>query len=433
MTAPTLPPAAADPIPAAPARAARLMGVARGLGDRLHRDTAPPPWLMGVLGALWAAGIGLAVAVVPMLLAWMATPDSGLTWAEALRLGGLLWVVAHGAPVTIAGLTLTLLPWGLAVIPLLLLGYAGGWSARRAAVSEPADVMRLVLAGVTTYVLVVGVVAAATARPTSSAALLLGVGGAAVLAGAGLTWGAMRAAGVTVPMPTGVATCLRAGLVGAATLMGLGAVAATLSLLLHLDDAITMAQALGAGAGGGLALMALGIAYVPVLAVWGTAYVMGAGVVIAPAITVSPFIATTPPTQLPPFPLLAALPQGASALSWLLPLTGVLAGVLAGMVIARRARQEARLVRLAMAGGAAMVAGIALALAAQLASGSLGDLRLAHLGPMPLTVGVLGAVLVVLGAAPSAIVPASPERPRLAVANVPPVGSSADSVDPDHT
>ena len=120
---------------------------------------------------------------------------------------------------------------------------------------------------------------------------------------------------------------------------------------------------------------------------WGTAYVMGAGVVIGPAVTISPFVAVTAPTQLPPFPLLAALPQGATPLAWALPLTGVAAGVLAGLVIARRARRESRLVRLALATGAAAVAGVLLALGAFLASGSLGDLRLAFLGPLPTTVG----------------------------------------------
>ena len=180
--------------------------------------------------------------------------------------------------------------------------------------------------------------------------------------------------------------------------------------MLHIDDAVTMAQSLAGGLGGGLGLLALGVAYVPVMAMWGTAYVMGAGVVVGPAVTISPFVAVTAPTELPPFPLLAALPQGATPLAWALPLTGVAAGVLAGLVIARRARRESRLVRLALATGAAAVAGVLLALGAFLASGSLGDLRLAFLGPVPATVGILGAVLIVLGAAPSAAA-AAVERP----------------------
>ena len=69
-----------------------------------------------------------------------------------------------------------------------------------------------------------------------------------------------------------------------------------------------------------------------------------------------------------------------------------------------------------MAGGSAVIAGAVLAGAAALASGALGDDRLASLGPVPMTVGILGAVLVVLGAVPSAVAPSGPERPSLIVA-----------------
>jgi hypothetical protein len=358
-----------------------------------------------------------------MLIVWMATPSSGLTWLESLRVAGLLWVVAHGAPVVIAGVTYSLVPWGLAVIPLLLLGYAGGWAARRSGAVEPRQTLMLVLSGAASYAVLVGIVGVVVGRPGSSASLVPAVGYALALAVLGLGWGAVRFArrdaganadAVTLPMWLDVV--LRSGIAAAVALLGVGAVAAATSLLLHVDDAVTMMQSLHTGLWGGLGLLLLGLAYAPVLAVWGTAYALGAGVVIAPAVTVSPFIAVTAPTQLPPFPLLAALPQTASPIAWALPLIGILAGILAGVMIGRRARQEPRLVRLVMALGAAAVAGVLLAAAAFLAAGSLGDLRLAHIGPSPLTLGVLAAVLVVLGAVPSAVMPAPPARPLLTVA-----------------
>jgi hypothetical protein len=375
---------------------------------------------MGALAGLWAALIGAAIAVLPMIVTWMASPDTGLTWTEALRLGGLVWVVAHGVPVTLSAVTVSLLPWGLVVIPLVLLGYAGGWAARRSQATDAKGLARLIIAGTVVYAAAVGTVSTLTAEPASRTSWPVAALHAAVIAGLALSWGALRAAGIRpldlLPLP--IAVAVRAGAVSAAALLGFGALAATASLLAHFDLALTMAQSLEAGLGGGLALAALGVAYVPVMAAWGAAYVMGAGVVIAPAITITPFISVTTPAELPPFPLLAALPQGASPLSWLLPLTGVLAGVLGGLLIARRARREPRLIRLALAGGASAVAGVLLALAAFLASGALGEDRLAVLGPMPVTVGILGAVLVVLGAVPSAVVPAGPERPALTVAAV---------------
>ncbi len=389
---------------------------------------------MGPLAAAWSALIGFGLAAIPMLIVWMMTPGSGLTWLESLHVAGLLWVVAQGAPIVLGGVTYSLLPWGLAVIPLLLLGYSGGWAARRSAARSLRQVLVLVLTGAAVYAAIVGAAAAVTARATSSVTLLQAVGHGLGLALLGLGWGALRAsrtAGEPSRLPGWVAVVVRAGLVAAVTIVGVGAVSATASLVLHVDDAVTMSQSLRAGSLGGLGLLVLGIAYAPVLAMWGASYAMGAGVVIGPAVTVSPFVAVTAPTTLPPFPLLAAIPQTATPMSWLLPLTGVLAGVLAGVLIGRRAREEQRLVRLAMAAGAATVAGLVLAAGAILASGSLGDARLAHLGPMPLTVGILGAVLVVLGAAPSAVIPSSPDRPQLAMADPRPESDQPDTVDDD--
>jgi hypothetical protein len=388
---------------------------------------------MGPVAALWAAVIGLGLAALPMLVVWMSSPQTGLTWGESLRISGLLWIAAHGAPVTIAGVTVTLIPWGLVIVPALLLGYAGGWAARRSEVDSPASALRLVLSGAGTYAVIAGVLAAVTSRPTTSISVLAAAGFAFVVAALAICWGAVRTAQLGLPESTPhlLSVVLRAGAVGAVALIGFGAVAGAVSLMAHIDDAVTMAQSLAGGLGGGLGLLALGVAYVPVLAVWGTAYIMGAGVVIGPAVTVSPFVAVTAPAQLPPFPLLAALPQGASPLAWALPLTGVVAGVLAGIVIARQARREPRLVRLALAAGAAVVSGALLALAAYLASGSLGDLRLAYLGPIPATVGILGAVLIVLGAAPSAAAAASTDRKRLSVANPATDDDAASSVTDD--
>lgn len=437
VTAPTLPPATPEhdgQPPHRPSIGSRIRGGARSTASRVGRlgrgGATRQPWFSGVIGALWAAVIGLGLAALPMLVMWMASPASGLTWLESLRLSGLLWVAGQGAPATIAGVTLTLVPWGLVVIPALLLGYAGGWAARRSDIDSPRAATHLVLAGAGTYAVIAGILAAVTSRPAASVSVLATVGYAFVIALLALGFGTLRASGLQVPpsVPTQLLVVLRAGAVGAIALVGFGAIAATVSLMAHIDDAVTMAQSLAGGLGGGLGLLALGVAYVPVMAFWGTAYVMGAGVVIGPAVTMSPFVAVTAPVDLPPFPLLAALPQGATPLAWALPLTGVVAGVLAGLVIARRARRESRLVRLALATGAAAVAGVLLALGALLSSGSLGDQRLAVLGPMPATVGILGAVLIVLGAAPSAAAAASSTGRRLSVANVDPDVPEASSV-----
>jgi hypothetical protein len=390
------------------------------VGAHLGGGSSRQVWLVAPFAAAWAALIGFAILAVPLTLVWMASPQSGLTWLASLRASGLLWVVAHGTPLEVAGTTYSLIPWGLAVVPVLLLGYAGSWAARRTGVDAPRPLVGLVgLAAAVYGLLVLGVATAvhgADASVSPAHALCAGV----LIALAAFGWGAVRAAGPAAVghVPDWLAVALRGGLIGAMALLGLGALAATASLLVHVDDAVTMAQSLHAGIGGGLGLLLAGMAYIPVIVIWAAAYVVGAGVVIGPAVVVSPFIPVTAPTQLPPFPLLAALPTSTGPLAWALPLAGVLAGVLVGASIARRARREARLVRLIMAVGAAAVAGTVMLVLAQLASGSLGDLRLAHLGPSPASVGVLTAILITLGAVPSAVVTSPSDRPSLAVAPV---------------
>lgn len=427
MTAPTT-----DRPQVAPT-ATTAKAAARRVGSRLRplmpRPLGRPWWLMAPLGALWAALIGLAIAVVPMLVVWMASAETGLTWIEAIRVAGLMWVVAQGSPIAIAGITYSLLPWGLAVIPVVLLAYAGGWATRRSGLTRVREAALSVLLGSLVYGAVAVGIAAVTGRPDASVGPVQAGWHAALLALLAMGWGVLRAAPFDVArlVPPWLAVVVRAGLVGAFTLLGIGAVAATASLLVHVDDAVTMAQSLHAGGWGGLGLLLLGMAYAPVLAVWGTAYVVGTGVVIGPAVAVSPFIPVTAPTQLPPFPMLAAIPQSASPVSWALPLGGIIAGILVGVLIARRARLLPRLDRLAMAAAAAVVSGALLLVAAAATTGSLGDLRLASVGPSPITVGILTAVLVALGAVPSAVSVAPPAKPTLIVAD--PDDEPSDSVD----
>ena len=445
MTAPTIPPSTEREATSRRARTdgVRLAGRVRErlarLPTRLRGDGRRPVWLVAPLAAGWAAIIGLGIAALPAVVVWMTTPQSGLTWLESLRVSGLLWLVADGAPISLAGTVYSLLPWGLAIVPVLLLGYAGGWASRRSRVDTLGGVALLVGLGTVTYALVAAGLAAWTHGPVDGVSPLDAFVMAGLLAAVAFGWGAIRSADVDVVarVPDWAVVIVRSGLVGVLAILGLGAFAATAALLVHVDDAVTMAQSLHAGLGGGLGLLVAGIAYVPVMVVWAASYVVGAGVVIGPAVTVSPFIPVTAPTQLPPFPMLAALPQTASPLAWALPLAGILAGVLVGLAVARHARHESRLLRLALAVGAAAVSALVMLLLAALASGSLGDLRLAHVGPSPTTVAVLTGLLVLLGAVPSAVAVPSTDRPALSILAA---GSRADEygdtdddprVDPD--
>ncbi len=378
-------------------------------------------WLLSLAAALWAAAIGLLLAVAPMLILWLGSTGSEteIGWVQALRWGGLLWLVANGASISIAGITLTLLPWGLLLVPLVLLSTGSAWAVRRSEAREPLAVLLAVLPGVILYTLIAAGIDVMVSEPVARVDVLDAVLGALVLALLGSTWGAVRASGLAdrLPIPIAVRAGVRAAAVSAAVVIGLGAIAATVSLVVGIDDAITMSRSLAAGAGGGVGLLLLGVAYVPVLVTWGAAYVLGAGVGLGGGVVLSPFLATNAPAELPAFPLLAALPQQAPSMAWLLPVSGIVAGLFGGALVARICRSESRLVRLAVAAAAAVGAGLLLTVLAWLSSGSLGTGALVDLGPDPMIVGVLGAVLVSIGAVPAAVSPSPPPRPSLAVAS----------------
>jgi hypothetical protein len=263
------------------------------------------PWLLGTVSAVWAAAIGLVLAIVPLLIMWMAAPPTGFTWPEATRLGGFLWLVANGTPPTLGTVTYSLVPWGLVIVPALLLGYAGSAAARRSRIADWRGVGAIVAGAGVTYAVIAALVATLSARPGSSVSAADAALHAAVVAVIAVGVGSARAAGLGLAdaLPTPGAVLVRAGVLGVFGLVGAGAVVASIALLVRVDDAITMAQALHTGFWGGLGLLALGLAFAPVLIVWATAYVLGAGVAIGPGIVVSPFIPVTAPTQLPPFPV----------------------------------------------------------------------------------------------------------------------------------
>ena len=378
------------------------------------------PWLLSLAAALWAAGIGLLLAAAPMLILWLASTgdESDIGWVEALRWAGLLWLVANGAAVSIAGVTLTLLPWGLLLVPLFLMSAGTAWAVRRSAAVTPLQVLWTIAPGVVLYTLIAAGVDAWVSQPVARVDLLDAALGALVLSLVGSMWGAARASGVIgrLSLPVTVRIAVRAAAISALVVIGIGAIAATVSLVIGIDDAITMGRSLAAGTGGGVGLLLLGVAYVPVMVTWGASYVLGAGVALGGDVILSPFLAATAPAELPAFPLLAALPQQPPPMAWLLPITGVVAGLLGGGLIAGRARSETRLVRLAMAAAAAAGAGLLLALVSWLSFGSLGSGALVDLGPDPMIVGVLGAVLISIGAVPASVAPSPPARPTLSVA-----------------
>ena len=399
-------------------------------------DASPRPrrvtWVVRlVLVAVAAAVVSYLACLALASLVWVTTVHESTSLTDAVRAGGLLWNAAQGAPVALAATPVSLMPWGLGLVCGLMLLFGARAAVRRMDIGSYRD-LGWVGGGVAAAAAVYALLAAWAADFTWLPGARVSPGDAALHAGLlallAMTTGALmamhqeheRTGRQLFPViPRLLAVVLRAGALGALALLGVGALAVALSLMAHFDDSVSLMQSLAVGPGGALGLVLLCLAYVPALVVWGTAYVVGSGVVIGTGAVVSPFVAVTPPSALPPVPLLAAIPQQATPFAWLAPVIAICCGLAVGLAVGRGMRGAPRLLRAVIAVTACAFSGVLICLAGFLASGSLGEQRLAQVGPVPTTLGMVAFVLLVLGAVPASLLgPEGVRKKHLAVAPV---------------
>lgn len=360
----------------------------------------------GLAAAAWAVGAGLVTLAVPVLLVWATDSRSGSGAADATRSVGQLWLLAHGDALSVPGGSVGLTPLGLMALPLLLLHRAGRHAARTAGVTSLAQALRLVVAVAFPYAVAAGVLSGLSATTHVHPAPVQAVLGALALGAAGSATGVLREAGLLRSLrrlPPPVRRQLAAVAAATCALVAAGSLLAGLSFALHAGRASALAGASDPGFLGGLALLALGLACVPNAAVWGASWLAGPGFAVGVGTSAGPF--ATQLGAVPAVPLLAALPAdpvptwlGVVALA-----VPVAAGVLGGLVLARRLAGGARTAALeGLVTG--LGTGVVLALLAWQSGGPLGGGRLVDVGPSPWQVGLAVALEVAAGAAAAAAV-----------------------------
>jgi len=366
--------------------------VPRRTSDPVRRS-AGSPLGPGLLASVWAAGAGLVCCAFPVLLAWATDSRSGSATTAAVKAVGQLWLLAHGTSFEVPGGTLGLTPLGLAAMPLLLLHRAGRHGARSCGVTRVADGMRLVVAIAFPYSVLAAVLAALSATDAVRPAPVQAMAGALLVGAVGAATGVLREARALPSLPPLLGRTVVGAGAAVAVLVGAGALLAGLSLARHAGRASSLASATDPGVVGGLALLALGLACVPNGAVWGASWIAGPGFAVGVGTSAGPF--GTSLGAVPALPLLAALPAGpAPAMAVLVLVLPVGAGVLAGLLLARR--QECASGRAAAEGAlVGVLAAAAMAALAYVSGGPLGEGRLADVGPSPWQLGL--AVLLEVG------------------------------------
>lgn len=371
----------------------RRPGRAAAAPDR--RSGATALWIAALAG-LAAAVAGLIVVAALVLVAWGAAADSTGSAPDALRTAGQVWLFSHHSGIRTGIGGVGLVPLGLLAVPVLLLVRAGTVVAHRVELRGVGEAVRAVLVLAGCYAVAAAAVQVAGRGTTNQVGLLAALGSAIVVAalagGIGVARGAQLGPVLAGRLPAAAPAVCRAALVAVAALLAGGGLLAATALCLHAGRFSALTSSLGPGVVGGILLLLLGLLFVPNAVVWATAYLSGPGFAVGTGTAVSMFGVTLGPV--PAFPLLSGLPQTPDlpALHWLGLAVPVVAGGLAGRLLARRLAGSALLHLVGWAAATGPVAGAALAVLAALAGGKVGDGRLSAVGPSPWQIGVAVAV-----------------------------------------
>ena len=363
--------------------------------DPRHRR---PLVAVAALGGLAAAVTVLVCCLAVAVIGWFLS-DAAAHGAprDALRVGALGWLMAHGSGIRVGAATITAVP--------LLLTLLAAWSTWRvghrvgdAVSGHGPDVDRIadgerdwtvpvaLTCFAVAYAAVVAVTAALAGTPETGLAAGRAVGWSLLLAvlvgGPAIAVGSGRAAIWAAALPGNLratAACCRAVL-RAVLLAALVTLVA--ALVLDLATAVNVMAGLRLSGGEMALFAAASLLVLPNATLFSASYLLGPGFLVGADTLVSPSVVVT--GALPAFPLLAALPASGPVPAWTIGLVAVPpVAAAAGAALAQRRRPTVRweegLLR-GCAGGVA--AGVLLGWLATLAGGAVGPGRMRFVEPL---------------------------------------------------
>src|SRR5688500_16931182 len=318
--------------------------------DLRHRR---PLVLVATLGGVAAAGALLTICLGVGVTGWfLADAGSHGQPRDALQVGALAWLVAHGSGVVVGGVTVTAVPLLLTLTAAWLVWRIGHQVGDSVSGHGPDSdqisdgerdwtVPTATAAFAAGYLLVTALTVALAGTPQTAPsapralgwALLLAllVGGPAIAVGSGRA--AIWAAVVPAHLRAAAATC--AAIVRTFLLVALVALLA--ALVVDLGTAANVVSGLGLSAGETTVYAGLSTLLLPNATVFAGSYLLGPGFAVGAQTLVSPTIVVTGP--LPAFPLLAALPDSGPAPAWTVWLVSVPA-LVAALAAARAQRRR---------------------------------------------------------------------------------------------
>jgi hypothetical protein len=343
-------------------------------------QSASPPisWpLLAVMGGAVTALASWILCAGVTVLGWLAAEPG--TLGDALRVGTLLWLLSNGVGVRLGDIPVTLVPWGATAVIAFMISRFAALSARNVRAHQRSGPGLISVVTVAAYLMCVLVGAMRWGEPWQAPArwaVVIAVLFVAAWCGSSRSLGIRR-----VEMPGRAWVIIRAVLAAQLAMLVAGAAVLVTALWTHLKQVETLHQALQPGIAGGIALLLLQLAFVPNTLIWSAAYALGSGFSFGAGSVIAP--AATQLGMVPGIPLLGALPSPGpgdlTQLWWLA--AGAVAGALACSVLLGSGPVP-RFDLASLAGGVCgLLAGAVFAGLAWAASGDLGTLRLADLGP----------------------------------------------------
>ena len=317
--------------------------------------------ILSAVDAAIAAAVGIAATLAPLTLLWVlgmgGTADWGLLWptsATVWQFGNLvpLQVTLPGDYLAVAGIDPGAASFVLSLAPLAFASFTAIFAARSGVRASQADAwVTGVLTGSLGFAALTAVIALSSGNDLAAVerwqAILFPslVFAIPLLVGAVVTEWREAGSGFiarardrieAAPHEWGEVPGLivRGGAVALAGLIGLGALAFAVSLVLRGGEVIALYEAAHVDALGATVITLAQLAYLPTLAIWGMAFVAGPGFAVGTGTAVSP--AGTQLGPVPGIPALGALPESTTPWLLLLALLPVALGGLAGWIARSR-------------------------------------------------------------------------------------------------
>lgn len=309
-----------------------------------------PLWLQGVVELIVTALFSAIAVFAAMSAVWATKGFGDMEFSSVAAMSAHLWLLIHGVPLDLAAAfgasagTMTLVPLGLSILPLLLCYRSG---RRLARASYEGEFLIPVLSGSVTYALISSAMygwASPHPQPLQALNAALVPLGIVVV---GLMWGGYREARSLSRM-VGVDTAeqisqmsqysrwagsyawavVRAAVVAFVALVGLGAVLLGIGILAGWSQIVATYQELHAGAVGDTAVTLLQLGFLPNLVIYAIAWSTGAGFSFGAGTSVG--LTSSDAGTLPMLPILGAVPESMGTFGLVGLLVPLGAGAIAG-------------------------------------------------------------------------------------------------------